>query len=58
MISVVLPLHLRTLAQVTGPVELEVPEPIRQRAVRDAWEPAYPVLRGTSRDASPKQRRA
>ncbi|MBK8026985.1 MAG: MoaD/ThiS family protein [Chloroflexi bacterium] len=58
MIRVVLPLHLRTLAQVTGPVELEVPEPITQRSVLDALESAYPMLRGTIRDASTKKRRA
>lgn len=58
MIRVTLPTHLRTLAQVTGPVELEVAEPITQRAILDALEAAYPMLRGTIRDTASKERRA
>jgi molybdopterin synthase sulfur carrier subunit len=57
MIRVTLPTHLRTLAQVTNPVELEVEEPITQRAILDALEAAYPMLRGTIRDISSKERR-
>lgn len=57
MISVTLPAHLRTLAQVTGPVALQVEEPITQRAILDALEAAYPMLRGTIRDAVTKERR-
>jgi len=57
-IQVALPTHLRTLAQVTGPVQLDVPEPVSQRAVLDALEAAYPMLRGTIRDPGTKQRRA
>ena len=57
MISVTLPLHLRTLAQVNGPVELDLEEPITQRAILDALEEAYPMLRGTIRDISTKERR-
>jgi hypothetical protein len=53
-----LPYHLRTLAQVHGPVELHVPEPATQRALLDALETAYPMLRGTIRDPASKQRRA
>jgi hypothetical protein len=56
-IRVTLPTHLRTLAQVTGPVELDVGEPITQRAILDALEAAYPMLRGTIRDTATKQRR-
>jgi len=58
MIQVVLPTHLRTLAQVSGPVQLNVSEPVTQRAVLDALEAAYPMLRGTIRDPASKQRRA
>lgn len=58
MIRVTLPTHLRTLAQVTGPVDLDVPEPVTQRAILDALEAAYPMLRGTIRDATSKERRA
>jgi len=57
MIRVTLPTHLRTLAQVTGPVELQVEEPITQRTILDALESAYPMLRGTIRDSATKQRR-
>jgi molybdopterin synthase sulfur carrier subunit len=57
MIRVTLPTHLRTLAQVTNPVELEVEEPITQRAILDALEATYPMLRGTIRDISSKERR-
>ena len=57
MIQVTLPTHLRTLAQVTGSVQLEVPEPVTQRAILDALEAAHPMLRGTIRDIGTKQRR-
>lgn len=57
MIQVTLPTHLRTLAHVTGPVELEVAEPITQRAILDALEAAYPMLHGTIRDGVTKERR-
>ncbi len=57
MIRVVLPAHLRTLARVSGEVELQVEGPATQRAVLDALEAAYPVLRGTIRDhGSPRRR--
>ena len=57
MIRVTLPTHLRALAQVTGPVALQVEEPITQRAILDALEAAYPMLRGTIRDTVTKERR-
>ena len=53
-----LPAHLRTLAQVTGEVELEVAVPLTQRAVLDALEARYPMLRGTIRDQATGRRRA
>ena len=57
MIRVILPQHLRTLAQ-TGPeVTLEVEEPMTQRSVLDALEARYPMLRGTIRDQVTQQRR-
>jgi len=58
MIRVVLPAHLRTLAHVSGEVKLEVEGPVTQRAVLDALEAAYPMLRGTIRDHVTHQRRA
>ncbi len=57
MIRVVLPHHLRNLAGIGPEVELEVQEPITQRAVLDALEAEYPVLKGTIRDQVTKERR-
>ena len=57
MILVVLPAHLRTLAQVNGDVELEVQGHATQRAVLDALESRYPMLRGTIRDQVTLERR-
>ncbi|MGB8011000.1 MAG: MoaD/ThiS family protein [Terriglobales bacterium] len=58
MIRVVLPQHLRTLAQVRGDVEFEINGPVTQRSVLDALEARYPMLRGTIRDQVTQQRRA
>ena len=58
MIRVVLPPHLRKLANVSGEVQLDVPEPITQRSVLDSLEARYPTLRGTVRDHTTQQRRA
>jgi hypothetical protein len=49
-IRVVLPAHLRTLADVGGEVAVDVSGPVTQRTVLDAVEVTYPVLRGTIRD--------
>ena len=57
MIRVILPPHLRTLAQVPGDVEVEVKSPVTQRSVLDALELRYPMLRGTIRDHVTQQRR-
>lgn len=57
MIRVVLPHHLRTLAQVQGEVQLDVEGQITQRSVLDALEACYPMLRGTIRDHGTQQRR-
>ncbi len=58
MIRVVLPAHLRTLARVDGEVRLDVDGQATQRAVLDALEARYPMLRGTIRDHVTQQRRA
>jgi len=58
MIRVVLPAHLRTLARVDGEVTLAVDAPPTQRAVLDALEASYPMLRGTIRDHVTQRRRA
>jgi len=57
MIRVLLPHHLRVLAQ-TGPeVQLDVTGAVTQRSVLDALENRYPMLRGTIRDHGTLQRR-
>ena len=58
IIRVVLPAHLRTLARVDGEVKLDVEGPATQRAVLDALEACYPMLRGTIRDQVTRERRA
>ncbi|MDE3136716.1 MAG: MoaD/ThiS family protein [Acidobacteriota bacterium] len=57
MIRVVLPHHLRTLAKVTGDVQLEIEGEVTQRSVLDALEARYPMLMGTIRDHATGQRR-
>ena len=57
MIRVVLPTHLRKLAQVDGEVTLDVKGQVTQRSVLDALEACYPMLCGTIRDHVTQQRR-
>ena len=57
MIRVVLPYHLRTLAQVDGEVRLQVEGPATLGSVLDALEARYPVLRGAIRDHVTRKRR-
>ena len=57
MIFVALPAHLRTLARVDGDVTLDIQGPVTQRAVLDALEARYPMLRGTIRDQATAKRR-
>jgi hypothetical protein len=56
-IQVMLPQHLRTLAQSGRMVEIQVDGAVTQRTLLDALEAAYPVLRGTIRDAKTHMRR-
>jgi sulfur-carrier protein len=58
MIRVTLPPHLRKLARVEGEVRLDVDGQITQRAILDALEARYPMLRGTIRDHVTQRRRA
>ena len=58
MIRVVLPPHLKATARIEGDIELEISGPATQRAVLDALEGRFPVLCGTIRDHTTKQRRA
>jgi hypothetical protein len=57
-VRVALPYHLRNLARLEGDVLLEVGAPVTLRAVLDALEARYPMLRGTIRDYGTGQRRA
>ena len=57
MIRVVLPAPLRQIARVAGELSLDVPAPVTQRAVLDAVEARYPMLRGTIRDHVTQKRR-
>jgi sulfur-carrier protein len=57
VIRVRLPQHLRTLAGVGSEIQLDVAEPVTQRAVVDAIEAAYPMLGGTIRDRTTDRRR-
>jgi hypothetical protein len=57
MIRVVLPAHLRALAQVGAEVSLAVAAPVTMCTVLDVLEADYPVLRGTIRDRVTNRRR-
>jgi hypothetical protein len=57
MIRVVLPFHLRNLASITSEVQLEVSGDITIHTVLTALEARYPMLAGTIRDHTTKQRR-
>ena len=56
-VRVVLPSHLKVMAQVTGEVKVEVDEEVTQRAVLDALERQFPALLGTIRDRATARRR-
>ena len=57
MIHVVLPQPLCVLARIDREVTVAVQGAVTQRAVIDALEAAYPVLRGTIRDYATQRRR-
>ncbi len=57
MIRVVLPPPLRDLARVGAEVSVEIEGEATPRAVLDAIEARYPVLRGTIRDHATLKRR-
>jgi sulfur-carrier protein len=56
-VRVVLPVHLRTLAQTGDEVALRVDNPPTQHAILSALEARYPTLRGTIRDHATLKRR-
>jgi molybdopterin synthase sulfur carrier subunit len=57
MIRVALPAHLRTLAQISGEVDLDLTGAVTQRTLLDALEERYPMLQGTIRDHVTQLRR-
>src|SRR5438067_5354301 len=57
MIRVILPYHLRTLANVGAEVTLDVEGTVTPNSILDALEARYPMLRGTIRDHITHQRR-
>jgi hypothetical protein len=54
---VVLPAHLRNLAQANGEVMVDVRGEVTLRAILSELESKYPVLQGTIRDHVTKKRR-
>jgi molybdopterin synthase sulfur carrier subunit len=56
-IRVILPAHLRTLANSDREVKVDVAGAVTQRSVLDALEAQFPVLKGTIRDHVTKKRR-
>lgn len=57
MVRVILPHHLRTLANVERELPIDVVSPVTQRSILDALEARYPMLRGTIRDHGSDKRR-
>jgi sulfur-carrier protein len=57
MVRIILPQHLRTLSQTGAEVQIEVRGSVTLRAVLEAIEAQYPMLRGTIRDHGSQQRR-
>jgi molybdopterin synthase sulfur carrier subunit len=57
MIRVLIPHHLRTLANTGKEVEVQVEGAVTLRTVIDALEARYPMLRGTIRDRASQERR-
>jgi sulfur-carrier protein len=57
MIRVILPAHLKTLARVSGEVQVDVAGEATFLSVVDALEARYPMLRGTIRDQVTHERR-
>lgn len=58
MVRVVLPHHLRNLAQVGQEVQLDIEGTVSVATVLDALEARYPMLKGTIRDHGTHKRRA
>lgn len=58
MIRVILPTHLRRLANTQREVQVPVDVPVTIRTVLDSLEVTYPMLKGTIRDQNTLHRRA
>jgi sulfur-carrier protein len=54
---VILPAHLRALAQVQGEIRVDVRGEVTQSSVLDALEALFPMLLGTIRDRATAKRR-
>ena len=57
MVKVKLPVHLKTLSQVSAELELDIEGQVTQRSILDALEAQYPMLKGTIRDHNTGERR-
>jgi len=58
MIRVILPPHLRALANLSGrEIQVDVSNPVCTRTIIDAIEARYPMLTGTIRDHGTQKRR-
>ena len=57
MIRVILPQHLQTLARCAREVTVDVDGEVTQRAILDALEARFPMLRGTVREHVTMKRR-
>ena len=56
-VRVKLPYHLQNLAHTVSDVQVDVNGAVTQRAILDALEARYPMLRGTIREYETGQRR-
>jgi sulfur-carrier protein len=57
MVRVILPYHLKSLAGISGEVQLDVRGPVSVASILDELEARYPMLRGTIRDQVTGHRR-
>lgn len=57
IIRLVIPHHLRNLAQVSGELQLSVETPVCVSTVLDSLENRFPVLKGTVREHGTHKRR-
>ncbi len=58
LVRIILPPPLRTLAHVTGDLQIEMEDPVTAEAIVERIEARFPMLAGTIRDHHTRQRRA